>query len=405
MGVLKRGDVWYVAWRDATGRWKRQRCNADTKAQAKVLLAELVRQADRQKRGLEPIPLSTGMTVWAMCDWWLNNHCQKPSLRRARSMLRVHVERTPLGKIDVRRFTPDVIDEHLRRIEKQGYAPRTQNLLKLYLGAAFQRAKLKHLVVGENPAYLVKTREVARAPRPTLTLEEIPQLLEKVPANWRGFFATAAYLGLRKGELCGLLKVDYDRVAATLYVGRSYDALTTKGKRTDYLPVPPQLAPFLDEALESTGPFLFPAPGGKRRGENSSPEDILRVAMRRLGWTEGWAHKCRRCVRGLKGDAKVKARTVVYAETDDPRLCPKCKFTLWPVAIPREMRFHDLRHTCATLLLKAGVPVQHVQRILRHSSITTTVGTYGHLMTEDLRSAVEKLGPPAVQGGQLRRIK
>ena len=41
------------------------------------------------------------------------------------------------------------------------------------------------------------------------------------------------------------------------------------------------------------------------------------------------------------------------------------------------MRFHDVRHTTATLLLKAGVPIQHVQRILRHSNVRTTVDTYG----------------------------
>jgi integrase len=69
---------------------------------------------------------------------------------------------------------------------------------------------------------------------------------------------------------------------------------------------------------------------------------------------------------------------------------------LWPRALPRKMRFHDLRHATATLLLRAGVDAHRVQRILRHASINTTLGTYGHLTVEDLREAINTLpmGPP-----------
>jgi hypothetical protein len=57
------------------------------------------------------------------------------------------------------------------------------------------------------------------------------------------------------------------------------------------------------------------------------------------------------------------------------------------------MRFHDLRHTAATLMLRAGVDAHRVQRILRHASVTTTTGTYGHLSLDDLRDAVTRIGP------------
>ena len=69
---------------------------------------------------------------------------------------------------------------------------------------------------------------------------------------------------------------------------------------------------------------------------------------------------------------------------------------LWPKAIARPMRFHDLRHTTATLLLRAGVDAHRVQRLLRHRDVRTTTGIYGHLDVEDLRAAVAtlpELGP------------
>jgi integrase len=57
------------------------------------------------------------------------------------------------------------------------------------------------------------------------------------------------------------------------------------------------------------------------------------------------------------------------------------------------MRFHDLRHTTATLLLRAGVDVHRVQKILRHRDVRTTTMVYGHLDVGDLRGAVNQLTP------------
>ncbi len=58
------------------------------------------------------------------------------------------------------------------------------------------------------------------------------------------------------------------------------------------------------------------------------------------------------------------------------------------------MRFHDLRHSTATLLLRERVDANRVQRLLRHRDVKTTTGTYGHLVVEDLRDAINLL-PPA----------
>lgn len=404
MGVIKRKDVWYVKWKDASGKWRRQRTGARTKEQAKVIFAELVRQADRQRKGLEAHPIEMGHTLWTLCSWWLTHHCMKPSRRRCKSLFAVHVERTELKDLPLRSVSARVLGAYADKMAKAGYAPRSINLLKLNLQSVFTQARKAGLWAGENPATALASREIPKTPRPVFKPEEIEPLINAVHGTWRGFFATACYLGLRKGELCGLRKTDYDPVRRTLYVGRSYDADQTKGKRVDYLPVTEILAPYLAEALESPGAYLFPGPEGRARTEESAPEDILRAAMKRLGWIQGWVHKCRRCARKGREAAK---KSWVYAQDDEPRWCEKnnCGFKLQPVAIPRQMVFHDLRHTAATHLLQAGVPVHHVQRILRHSSINTTIGTYSHLLTEDLRSALEKLGPRTVQALPLRAVK
>jgi len=96
------------------------------------------------------------------------------------------------------------------------------------------------------------------------------------------------------------------------------------------------------------------------------------------------------------------ARDRVPGFTGKPLAQPRGR-ALWPKAIPRPMRFHDLRHTTATLLLRAGVDAHRVQRLLRHRDVRTTTTIYGHLDVEDLRAALEKLpqlGPIWVQAAQ-----
>jgi site-specific recombinase XerD len=63
------------------------------------------------------------------------------------------------------------------------------------------------------------------------------------------------------------------------------------------------------------------------------------------------------------------------------------------------MRFHEFRHTTASLLLRAGVDLVRVQRILRHSDVRLTADTYDHLLVDDLRNAVNSIAPAAAGMG------
>jgi integrase len=56
-----------------------------------------------------------------------------------------------------------------------------------------------------------------------------------------------------------------------------------------------------------------------------------------------------------------------------------------------QRRLHDLRHSCATLLLAQGVPARVVMEILGHSQIATTMNTYTHVIPEMRRDAAEKI--------------
>jgi integrase len=182
---------------------------------------------------------------------------------------------------------------------------------------------------------------------------------------------------------------------------------TTKGGHADVIPIAPPLLRILKHQLEhALGPLVFPTEDGSQRSVEADPQKILRTALARAGLVDGYEHVCRWCGHNER-----------HADNEQ-RYCPKClKCTngtgkplaqprgraLWPKAIPRPMRFHDLRHTTATLLLRAGVDAHRVQRLLRHRDVRTTTTIYGHLDVEDLRDAIAKLpelGPNWVQAAQ-----
>lgn len=57
----------------------------------------------------------------------------------------------------------------------------------------------------------------------------------------------------------------------------------------------------------------------------------------------------------------------------------------------RKIRFHDLRHSCASLLLKQGVPMKQIQEWLGHSDISTTANIYAHLDAQSKQLSAETM--------------
>jgi hypothetical protein len=64
---------------------------------------------------------------------------------------------------------------------------------------------------------------------------------------------------------------------------------------------------------------------------------------------------------------------------------------LWPAPQSRPLRFHDIRHTTASLLIMAGADLPAVQRIMRHTDPRITTEFYAHLSPGYLRSAIDRL--------------
>lgn len=402
---------WYIKWTDGAGVPRRKAVAARTKKDAETDLAEEMVKADRQRRGMEPLPVKPArMTLGELSSWWLKDVCSPNSRGTEAPRLNAHIIKTELGQLELRVITPDAIQTHLKKELRDGKlrTGASYNKLRGTLLSIFKAAiEAKHWGAA-NPVKLVKREKVRKKKHhPTLREHEVSLLLAHVPEEWRNLFATAIYLALRKGELCGLRKSNVDLAAGEVWVVNSYEYDTTKGGHEDLLPIPKPLEPFLRDALaRSPSGLVFPWADGSMRSKDSDPHLVLRTALGRAGIVDGYRYSCRRCQAaenkrhaeehpGCK-KARCPKRGVGYVEMrPDARLlrCPACEMTLWVQPVPRPLRFHDLRHTTATLLIRAKVPMAHVQRILRHANITTTIDTYGHLDLGDLREGVEKIAP------------
>ena len=383
--VFLRGDRWFLRVKNAAGKWVKVSTSVNTKAEARRLAEDLERRYERQRHGLEQLPSDNGSaTLGDLLTDWLESHSKgTPSHDWADRTIRKHLLSSDLAKLPLAAVTPEKIEALLVRKGHEELGPQSLNHLRGLISRAFGAAKRVGGWSGPNPALAVAKRRVPRRLAPDyLKADEVPKVLNWLSTRYQPLFATAIYSGLRKGELIGLKKVDVDLPNRLLTVGRSYERDTTKGGHVDVIPIAAELVPYLERALgASASELVFPAADGSMMRADIALEKVLRRAMGRAGITTGYQHSCRKRGCDHREDAPDAAL----------RRCPVHNAKLWPKAKVRAIRFHDLRHTTASLLMMAGANPAAVQRILRHSDPRITTEVYGHLAPNYLRAEVDRL--------------
>ena len=374
--------------------------------------------------------------MWGLVDWWLRERCPEASAAHERGRLEKHLKGADIAGMPVALIESAHFDAFFADLlRSNALAGASVNHVRAKLRTAFERARREGKFTGVNPLLDTKKLKAPRRAYETLTLEEVPLALAMVAQQWRSFVAAAVYMALRKGELAGSYKSDVDLSTRTFRVRRSWERQTTKGGEPAELPIPEPLVPYLEVALKTPGPFLFPNSCGGMLSRASDPHLRLKTALARAGLVVGFELCCRKCMRELRQSERLVERrpgskpccekhgrplfaegvrhlgrgkphayrlacrscrkelrtTVIGALPAEAPTCPKHRLPLAVKVIPRAVRLHDMRHSTATILLRAGVPLHHVQRIMRHADPNTTASTYAHLVTPDLRAAMKPL--------------
>jgi integrase len=289
------------------------------------------------------------MKLGEYLGWWLTDSVRdtvRPTtFERYEQMVRLHI-RPVLGQLKLKNLT----STHVRGLYRQkldaGLAPRTVQYVHVTLHKALEQAIADGLIP-RNVTEAVKPPQVRREEIRPLTAEQVRILFGAAAGDrLEALYVLAVTTGLRQGELLGLKWDDVDLDEGTLRVRRTLT--TAKG-----------------------GPLLA-APQALKRHLNCQLGEIEEAGDR---WREN----------GL----------IFASETGEPldrRLITTHRFKpLLKRAVLPEIRFHDLRHTCATLLLSKNVNPKVVSEMLGHASIAITLDTYSHVLPTMQESAAEAM--------------
>lgn len=333
----------------SSGKRKQRWIAAGTsKRAAEAKLAELIHELDSGNY----IKLNK-TTVAQYLRRWLAEY--KPSLTpRAYERYQGIVEKNlipAIGSIRLVELRPEHIQRHYANMVDRGLAPRTVRYDHTVLHRALHMAA-KWQLVPRNIADAVEPPKVNYSEMKTWDLDEVAKFLEAAKATpYYVLFYTALYIGARRSELLGLSWHHVDLLYSQINIERGLHWTKDKG-------------------------YIFTQPKSmKSKRTIALPPSLALLLKERKEKQE--------CARLLAGRT-LSEDDLVFAHPDGSPLFPNSVSRAWNLLVRktgiRAIRFHDARHTHATLLLKQGTHPKIVQERLGHASIQITLDTYSHVV-------------------------
>ena len=329
-----------VTYTDSTGRQRWQTVPGGLRDAEAAL--EGIRS--RKRRGERIAPSKA--TVADVASLWLAAQGQlgKRTRETYESHLRVHAL-PRLGRLKIGEVTADDVAELVTSMLHEGSSPWTVRATLTPLSRVFGYAARRGLIAS-NPVRRLEKGERPRVERRAMRIlssEEIGRLLDAASPKYHALLSTALFSGLRQGELLGLVWADVDLDAGLLRVRRQLDRdgerakPKTPGAIRDVVLMPTLGTMLREHRLAS--PFageddpVFASETGTPLQHRNVSQRGLEPAMRRAG---------------LNGNG------------------PK-------------LRFHDLRHCFASMLIAMGANVVFVSKQLGHARTSITTDVYGSL--------------------------
>jgi integrase len=341
------------------GRRKRKSYYGATAAEVQK---QLLKARSDHSRGL---PVRTErQTVEQFLTHWLE-HTIKPNARpRSYDSFEIIVRRhivPEVGRARLEKLTPQQVQELVDRKLKSGLAPQTVVHIRMVLRAALNQA-MKWSLIARNPAALVDPPRIPRNEIRPLSAEEARRFLETAKSKrFEALYTLALYSGLRRGEILGLRWCDVDLEARAIRVNQAIQRVggklqaaetkTERSRRTLALPAS------VDAAL-------------RRHRARQAQERLIAGPV----WQD----------TGLVFTSRIGTPV-------EPRNLHRDFVRVLAIAKVTRIRFHDLRHSTASLLLAQGVPLRTIMEQLGHSSISLTANTYAHVMPAAMRDAADKV--------------
>jgi integrase len=354
-------ERWVHTWteHDGDGRASRRYVTAQTRSALRARLDRLRTEAKRRA--------TTTEADERLSDYlarWLDSmrHSVRPGTIHAyRQHARLYLL-PRLGHMRLGQVKAADVNEMMTALLDQGLAPATVNQTRATLRRAMAQLVTDEVLL-KNPAALSRAPKRSAPEMQTFTAEECRRFLAAAEGtDFRALWTLALLRGLRIGELLGLQWKRVDLSRRTLKVDAALHKVKGAGLKL--------MAPKTPKAMRT---MALPAACLEVIEQHQVQQRLQRLAAGRRWVDHGlvftnklglplWPNDVRRRYYKLRDGA----------------------------GLPR-IRFHDLRHSCATLLLEQGVSPRVVQELLGHASIAITLGIYSHVRPELEREAAEKL--------------
>lgn len=357
--IRKHKDGYRTGYTDPSG--KRRHIYAATAKEAKRLRDKAI--ADSQIGIIAPPHRSTvGAFMVAWVDDVAAHRLAPRTVERYRGIVTRHIVPS-IGKVPMSKLT----SQHIARLyaeKADTLAPASVRYVHAVLRSALAQA-VSWRLLAVNPAQAVKPPRKPRNDIQPLNASEARALLTVAADDpLLALYVTALHTGMRLGELLGMTWDAIDWSRGTIEVRGT---LQRKGPKEYRLEAPKT------ERSRRTVPMIDQLAEALRQHRSREVERLLALGYGRddMRWvfTDRWGEP------------------IYWGHVTDRLLRPLCR-----QAGIREIRFHDLRHTAASMLLSHGVPVHIVADILGHTSATTTLEVYAHLMPGDKEAAMRTLG-------------
>ena len=301
---------------------------------------------------------------------WLENS-QKRSVRprtyeRYEEVVRLHIVPV-LGRHQLQKLSARHLDAFYTKKLDEGLSSSTVGSFHNILHKALDMA-LKRNLVARNVCDLVEPPHRKRFEVHPLTVEQMHKLLTAARGHrMEAIFHLALATGMRRGELMGLKWQDINFEKGTLQVRRTLSRIPSKMPGKGYTEAEPK--------TQKSRRSIVVAPFA------------LEVLKR---------HRVRQLEAKLKAGTAWQDHDFVFCTSVGTHLNPdrdilqQLKGLLEKAGLP-DIRFHDLRHCAATLLLSEGVHPKIVQEILGHSNISITLDIYSHILPTMQSDAISRL--------------
>jgi integrase len=267
-----------------------------------------------------------------------------------------------LGRIKLKDLRPDQIQSLYNNKLKSGTSNRTVRMIHAVIHRALNQA-LQMGVITRNPSDAVIRPKLVKKEMKTLTDTQVQTLLLGVRGTrFEALYLLAVTTGLREGELLGLKWSDLDWITRHLSIQRQLQRLHDLGL-------------VFSEPKSASGRRVIVL--------GTATVEKLREHYQRQQWERLAAGE-----RWVENDLIFP--TTIGTPSDWRSLVRSFKKLLQTSSLPN-IRFHDLRHTAATLMLQQGIHPKVVQERLGHSQISLTLDTYSHVLPNMQEEAAEKI--------------